>query len=424
MEDARRPSAHRFEIWASPEPTIARIDGARVRDQLAETGHERRWDDIDRLIALGVAGTRFPVLWEKTAPQDPSSPDLTWARPRLERLREGGVEPIVTLLHHGSGPSWTDLTDPTFPTAFARYAEAVARALPWVRRWTPINEPLTTARFSALYGHWHPNARDDAAFGSAITNQALGIALAMEAIRRHQPHAELVLTEDLQSFEALDPRVEAIVAHKRERRYLSIELVMGRVGVGDAMDDYLVQTCGVSRARLREIADRATPPDLLGWNFYPNSSRTLFTDPDGSARNEPTIGFREISPLPSLRAAHERLGLPFGLSEVHVNADERGRRRWLAQRYADLVELEREGLPVRMLGAWAAFGLVDWDSLLVRFENHREDGVYTFAAGDDVPRPTLVSEAVARLARGEAIAVEDEPGWWETRGQPTRRASA
>ena len=31
------------------------------------------------------------------------------------------------------------------------------RALSFDRGWTPINEPLTTARFSALYGHWYPH---------------------------------------------------------------------------------------------------------------------------------------------------------------------------------------------------------------------------------------------------------------------------
>ncbi len=76
-----------FEIWASPEPTVARIDASTYRDQLAETGHEAREGDIARLASLGVAATRYPVLWEKTAPLDPARPALEWARRRLEALR-------------------------------------------------------------------------------------------------------------------------------------------------------------------------------------------------------------------------------------------------------------------------------------------------------------------------------------------------
>ena len=42
-------------------------------------------------------------------------------------------------------------------------AVAVAERDPWVEGWTPINEPLTAARFSALYGLWYPRRRRDTA---------------------------------------------------------------------------------------------------------------------------------------------------------------------------------------------------------------------------------------------------------------------
>ena len=60
------------------------------------------------------------------------------------------------LVHHGSGPAGTDLLDEGFAEGLARFARAVAERFPWVEDWTPVNEPLTTARFSALYGHWYP----------------------------------------------------------------------------------------------------------------------------------------------------------------------------------------------------------------------------------------------------------------------------
>ena len=160
-----------LEIWVSPEPTVARVTADRTVDQLALTGHDRRDADVALLASLGIDASRTPVLWERSAPNDPTVVDLRWAERRLTLLREAGVEPIVTLLHHGSGPRYTDLLDPAFPDLFAEYADAVARAFPWVRRWTPINEPLTTARFSTLYGVWYPNLRNDHAFGRAIVHQ-------------------------------------------------------------------------------------------------------------------------------------------------------------------------------------------------------------------------------------------------------------
>ena len=48
---------------------------------------------------------------------------------------------------------------------------------------SPVNEPLTTARFCALYGHWYPHARSDATFVRAIIHQCRATVLAMRAIR-------------------------------------------------------------------------------------------------------------------------------------------------------------------------------------------------------------------------------------------------
>jgi dTDP-4-dehydrorhamnose reductase len=405
-----------MEVWASPEPTVARIDRDRWRDQLRETGHEARESDIDRIAQLGVRATRYPVLWEKVAPHDPQARDYRWAARRLGGLMERGVEPIVTLLHHGSGPTYTSLLDPAFPTLFAEYAAATARRFPWVRRWTPINEPLTTARFSTLYAAWHPNAFfDDAAFGRAVVNEALAIAYATERIRDVVPGARFLLTEDLQSFTAADEGVEAYVAHKRERTYLSCELLQGRIADGHPMHRYLVERCAIDPAELRQLERRPQPPDVMGWNYYPNSERWLESEGGGRHRN---VGLVDVAPermdmRALLRAAHARLDLPFALSEVHVLGNERERARWMIQRHADAVAVRAAGVPVVAFGAWAAFGMVDWTSLLCRVEHVREDGIYTFAGPDGVPERTLVADVVEALAAGRIPLAPAEPGWWE-----------
>src|SRR5207237_4187260 len=103
------------------------------------TGHAQRLDDLDRLAALGIRTLRYPVLWERTAPDGPASADWSWPDERLGRLRELGIAPIVGLVHHGSGPRQTNLLDPGFPEQLAEYARAVAERYPWVDRYTPVN---------------------------------------------------------------------------------------------------------------------------------------------------------------------------------------------------------------------------------------------------------------------------------------------
>jgi len=383
-----------LEIWASPEATVARIDAHTYRDQLIETGHDARFGDIDRLADLGIVATRYPVLWERSQPAGAAEPDFSWARPRLERLRERGVEPIVTLLHHGSGPRDTSLVAEDFPQRFAAYAGAAARAFPWIRRWTPINEPLTTARFSTLYGVWYPNLRAHDAFGAAIVNEAEATALALGAIRAHVPQAAYVATEDLQGFTALDAGSEAYATHKRERSFLSVELAMGRIVPGLAMHAYLTERCHVTPDRLRRLAERPAPPALVAWNYYPHSERLLAA----GDRNDSAVLTRPIDPRPLLRAQHARLGLPFALGEVHADRDDAARERWLLDRHADLESLAAEGLPARALGAWAAFGMVDWRSLLLRRQAYGEDGAFRLAPASGVPARTCVADAIARLA--------------------------
>jgi dTDP-4-dehydrorhamnose reductase len=406
-----------LEFWASPEPTVARIDATTVRDQLAETGHDVRPDDAERIASLGVRASRTPVLWERVAPHDRQTRDFAEPAARLGRLRACGIEPIVTLLHHGSGPAYTDLIDPAFPELFAEYAEAAARAFPWVRRWTPINEPLTTARFATLYGFWYPNMRDDRAFGRALVHQARAIQLAMARIRTVIPDAELVISEDLQRFAAGDPSAESYVAFLRERSLLAIELVAGRVARGThPLAEFLRARCGVRTSELRALVTDATPPDLVAFNHYPHSERYLFAAPGGGIADVPAVYVKgQASPAigPLLRDAAERLQLPLAIGEVHVRGTASERVRWLAQHVADAQALRAEGFDVRAVGAWAAFGMIDWHSLLRGRLRAIEDGIYTFAGPNGTPEPTLVADALRTLAGGGTLGDGGAPGWWE-----------
>jgi dTDP-4-dehydrorhamnose reductase len=408
-------SAAPLEIWASPEPTFARVDADTVRDQSAETGLDVRLDDAERIAALGVTASRVPVLWERVAPDDPHEHDYREPGRRLSALRAAGIEPIVTLLHHGSGPAYTHLLDPAFPLWFAEYAEATARAFPWVRRWTPINEPLTTARFATLYGMWYPNLRDDRAFGRAMVNQTLAQQGAMRRIRRIVPDAEFVLTEDLQRYAAGDAGVAEYVDFLRDRVFLSAELVAGRVGADHPLAPFLAQRCGVDALEFSMMQRDAAVPDRVAFNHYPHSERYLFAHGEDVADVPAVYVAGEPAPRigPLLRAAAERLKLPLAAGEVHVHAPASERVRWLAEHVADVAALRAGGVDVRAVGAWAAFGMIDWHSLLRSRAGVSEDGIYTFAGPGGVPQPTAVADALRELRATGTIDDGGVRGWWE-----------
>src|SRR5206468_4663736 len=185
-----------LELWGGVECTVVRV-GDDFRSQLHDTGHWSRMSDLDALPIFGIKAVRYPIVWETVAPEVPTELDFSWHDKRLNRLRELGIRVIAGLVHHGSGPRYTSLLDPKFPELLADYAGKVARRYPWIDMWTPVNEPLTTARFSCLYGHWYPHERSIHAMFQALVNECHGTALAMRAIRLANPNAQLMVTEDL-----------------------------------------------------------------------------------------------------------------------------------------------------------------------------------------------------------------------------------
>src|SRR4051794_17900303 len=71
---ARRRSTPRLEAWGGIECTVNRVNDD-YHDQLARSGHLERLSDLDRFAELGIRALRYPVLWERTAPDGLDAPD-------------------------------------------------------------------------------------------------------------------------------------------------------------------------------------------------------------------------------------------------------------------------------------------------------------------------------------------------------------
>lgn len=417
-------AASRPELWAGVECTVNRV-GDDYHDQLERGGHARRVEDLELLAWLGARAVRYPVLWERTAPGALSDADWGWPDERLGRLRALNIKPVVGLVHHGSGPRHTSLTDPDFPTKLAAYARAVAERYPWVEDYTPVNEPLTTARFSGLYGLWYPHGRDDRTFVRALLTQLRGVVLAMREVRAVNPSARLVQTEDLgKCFSTARLRYQS--EFENERRWLTFDLLSGRIERGHPTWKYL-RRAGAGERELMWFAENHCPPSILGVNYYVTSERFLderlgrypphthggngrdaYADVEAvRVRAEGLNGARAV-----LSEAWERYRLPLAVTEAHMGCTRDEQMRWLAEVWEDARALAAEGVDVRAVTAWALFGSFDWDSLVTRCGGRYEPGAFDVRAPR--PRPTATARLIRDLARG----VEHEhpalatPGWW------------
>jgi dTDP-4-dehydrorhamnose reductase len=411
-----------LELWGGHECTVNAV-GDLVFDQSRLSGHHDRLEDIDRFAELGLERLRYPVLWERIAPRDPTDRDWRWSDARMARLRDLGLAPIVGLIHHGAGPAYTSLLDDGFALGLASHAAAVAERYPWVEDWTPVNEPLTTARFSALYGLWQPHCRDERSFWLALLNQIDATRLAMARIRRCNPRARLIQTEDLGRTYSTTPLIDQ-ATFDNGRRWMTWDLLEGRVVPGHVFWDRLA-AYGFE-ARLLAIADDPCPPDVIGINHYLTSDRFLDhrveryppsrRGDNGREAYADVEAVRVLQPEPAglagvLAEAWARYGRSLAVTESHIGCNRNEQARWLAEAWRVATDLRGRGVAIEAVTAWALLGSHNWNVLL-----SSADGVYEPGAFDvrgPAPRPTALAGMIRALATDAPVPEAAKGvGWW------------
>jgi dTDP-4-dehydrorhamnose reductase len=412
------------EMWGGVECTVNRV-GENYFDQLQASGHAKRNDDLELFAELGIQAIRYPVLWERVAPAGLASADWSWVDDRLRRLRKLELTPIVGLVHHGSGPASTKLTDSSFVRGLTEYARTVARRYPWVDFYCPVNEPLTTARFSGLYGHWFPHGRNDRTFARCVVNQCRAIASAMQAIRDVNPSAKLVQTEDL-SKTYTTPSLRYQAEFENERRWMTADLLCGKLTPGMCCWDFL-RYAGISADELHWFVNNPCPPDILGCNYYVVGERLLderleLYPPErhgGNGRDRYVdveavrVANLELAGWQGLlRDAWDRFHIPLALTEVHIGCHREAQLAWLIEAWDAAHQLYGDGIDVRAVTAWSLLGSYNWNTLVTQDTGHYESGVYE--VNSNRPRATALATAVRELSCGKEVAHSVLGGrpWW------------
>jgi dTDP-4-dehydrorhamnose reductase len=412
------------EIWGGIECTINRIRNDFL-DQLEMSGHYSRDSDIDLIAGLGIKQLRFPILWERHEPVKGKPVDWLWTDKRLQQLRQHSIIPIAGLVHHGSGPAFTSLGSKSFATGLAAYAAKVAKRYPWLEYYTPVNEPLTTARFSGLYGYWYPHRKSDYAFCTMLLNQLKSIVLAMQEIKKINLRAKLIQTEDLGKTYSV-PSLQYQADFDNDRRWISFDLLCGKVNRDHALWDFFIRS-GISEDSLLFFSDNPCPPSILGLNYYVTSERFL----DNRLENYPkhmhggnwlegyvdTEAVRVNHGQPSglrilLKEAEERYHLPMAITESHLNCTAEDRMRWFMETWDICCDLNNQGSNIKAVTAWSLFGAFGWNKLLTSIECEYECGVFDLRAPS--PRPTAMAKLIHSLCTTKNFlhpALEHK-GWW------------
>jgi dTDP-4-dehydrorhamnose reductase len=413
------------EVWGGMECTINRV-GDKYFDQLEYSGHYDRISDLDMVASLGIKMLRYPVIWEKHQMKKDAKIDWDRTNRYLNRLRELGVAPIAGLVHHGSGPEYVNFYDGSFEEGLAVYAKAVAEKFPWLEYYTPVNEPLTTARFCGLYGHWYPHKSSDYDFFKVLLSECKATVMAMKAIREVNPDAKLIQTDDLGKCHST-PLLKYQADYENERRWLSYDLLCGQLTPDKVLYQKMLSE-GITEAELNYFLENNCPPDVLGFNYYLTSERYL--DEDMSKYPESYHGGNykhryadvhtvlvklenETGPYALIKEAWERFKRPLAITECHLFSPRDEQMRWFNDMWETLNKLKSEGVDVRAITAWALFGLYGWNKLCTQPYGDYEPGVFNLTSG--VPRPTAMAAYLQGLTKEKSYShpVLETEGWWK-----------
>jgi beta-glucosidase/6-phospho-beta-glucosidase/beta-galactosidase len=336
--------------------------GERVLDEYALTNHYLYWrEDIDMAAALGVRAMRYGIPWYKVEPV-PGVFQWEWVDRVLEYAAGKGIAIIADLIHYGT-PLWLDnqFLNSSYPQRVANFAfEFASRYRHLLSHYTPLNEPLVTVYFCGERGIWPPYLRGDDGAVKLLRSVAQGMALTVQAIRQADRRAVIVSVDA--AGESLPvgtaPDLEHAASLRTARTFIATDLITGRVQDGHPLMGWLLAH-GMSESDLSWFAGQAVHVDIVGVNYYPESSVHQMQQA-GEVYVQKGVWGGADGLYRALRAFATRYGRPVMVTETSTNGSIQQRSQWLNDSIAVVARLRAEGVPVVGYTWWPLFDLIDW----------------------------------------------------------------
>ncbi|MBA2720412.1 MAG: family 1 glycosylhydrolase [Chloroflexi bacterium] len=343
-----------FVVATGVECSAPVIRGGSRRDQLLLTEHWTRVEeDLDLVAAMGITHLRYGVPFHVVA-ADPDHFDWAWTDVAMAALRDRPIEPIVDLLHFAVPDDLSGIGDPALPARYAAYVRAFVERYPWVRWYTPVNEPYITALFSAKNGWWNEQQRTYRAFVQALRNVARCAVEGTRIIRERRPDAVFLQSDACEVFRPAEPAATARATHLTERGWLGFDLTYGHP-ISETMRRWLLRY-GMEPAELDWFRDQGSSESaIVGLDYYPLNERLV------TARGASLPGERQGFDL-AARTFHERYGVPIMLAETNHQTDLAV--AWLTDVWNETVALADSGIPVAGFCWYSLTDQVDWDTCL------------------------------------------------------------
>ncbi len=353
-----------FLFATGMENSAPTINNGRTRmDEFEKCHHYELWrKDFDLVQEIGISFLRYgPPLYKTWLAHNRY--DWSFSDEVFNSLRERNILPIVDLCHFGV-PDWVgNFQNPDFPGLFAGYAKAFARRYPWIQLYTPVNEMYICALFSASYGWWNEQLKDDKSFVTALKHIVKANVLAMHAILAVRNDAIFIQSESSEYYHAENPKAIRPAELKNSKRFLSLDLNYGR-RVDSEMYEFLIDNGMTKEEYHFFLNNNLKHYCIMGNDYYVTNEHRV-------SANGHTIGSGEIFGYHVItRQYYDRYQLPVMHTETNYTQGPAGDEavKWLYKEWANVLRVRNDGVPVMGFTWYSLTDQVDWDSAL-QFNN-------------------------------------------------------
>jgi beta-glucosidase len=340
--------------------------------------------DIARMQELGLGAYRFSIAWPRILPEGRgriNGAGLDFYDRLVDDLLAAGIRPFVSLYHWDlpqaleNAGGWPERAT---AEAFGDYVGIVAERLgDRVRDWLTQNEPYCISWLGYALGLHAPGRTDAAAAVAAAHHVLLSHGLAVEALRRESPEAQVgIVLDSWPVYPASDDPRDAAAAAEADG--LRNRLFFDPVLRGSYPEDVL-ERLGDTLPPVRDgdLATISAPIDFVGLNNY---SRTIVTaDDDGrphsvtNGRPTTEMGW-EIYP-DGIHDVLVRLHRDYGVPSLYVTEngaafadvprhdgriEDHDRIDYLTQYLGAVARAIAEGVPIRGYFVWSLLDNFEW----------------------------------------------------------------
>lgn len=313
---------------------------------LASDHYARYKEDIALAKELGLTSFRFSVEWSRVEPKEGeyNQEAIDHYVDFVSRLKQAGIEPMVTL-HHRTNPLWVrdqnDWQNKKTVDDYARYVSKMVDAFKGeAKLWNPINEPMMSLVGGYLGGVYPPGKKNLFAALRVFRNMITAQKRAYQIIHSSIPGASVGLSH---AAMVAQPYKNKILNRPLAKllNYLTNDLLLKRMTYDFVGVQYYARAVidfKIGWPPKVEEVPQPGPTSDMGWAFYPE-------------------GLYQFC-----KHVFARYKKPIYVTENGVtDADDDLREKYIKQHLFWLKKAMEEGVEIKGYFYWAFLDNLEWD---------------------------------------------------------------